>query len=281
MPRLYIHDRFDVVIHHDEKDTALNFIRQVRNNLAQLLQTHAKLPHLILILLSNENLDDHAFATTQLERMILWLLSEVEAMIKLRISQLPEKCKTPGEPAVYILKMLPRLERSPQSEMFKSLRRKINNAIPAVANKFQFGFINAYEVNTSSGLYFDATGSRLTSMGIVQLWKSISTTIQEIMEEKRAKIKPLTFSKMTQTNQAPDIKTLEKIKAEENYDQSKSEDAPVEIRRKLPNPDELGQNSRSSHKRRSPTRYKDRYFHDKYDYAGPHYSRYHYYSNKY
>lgn len=155
IPRLFIHDNFDVIIHYEDKNTKQNFLRQVRNNFAQLLKANYKPPQILLILLSNEILDDTAFAMSQLQDMLMWLLAEIQTMIKTRISQLPEKCITPGEPWVYLLKPLPRTNRAPEVNLFKSIRRKINSQIPDIVKIFKFGFINAYDINTSSTLLLE------------------------------------------------------------------------------------------------------------------------------
>lgn len=279
MPRLYIHDKFDVLAHYENKGHPINFIKQVRNNFAQMLKANAKLPTIIIIMLGNELLEDAAFAVSQLQRMVQWLLAEIDFMIKSRIKQLPEKCITQAEPAVFLLKFLPRTTRAEEADLFKSTRRKINNMIPELTNQFNFGFINAYEINSSSALLFDAKGTKLTAPGMVRLWESISDRVREIIEDKKAKLRPTTKDAISQTQSIKGMKSLAQLLKEEKgggdrnlaSHASKGDQPSVnhnEVKREPEN------QARRSYNR-------GRYLHDTYDYSNYQYDRYHYYPRKY
>lgn len=271
MPRLFIYDHFDVIIHHEDRDasSAVNFIKQIRNNFNQLLHNHPKLPTMILIVLNNELLDNTAFAATQIPRLITWLLGEIQNMIKQRISHLPEKCVILSEPSVYVLKMLPRMQKSQDLGLFKSLRRKLNTQLPKIANKFGFGFINAYEINATTSLFFQADGKKLTPAGTVQLWDSISHTIHEIIEDRRKRCRPLVESKSAQTDDVRNLPTFQQLKQEEDAQAKKNPDKKdstnTPSRRRLPPPPPRANYSR---------------YHQDYDYNNYHYDRYHFNSNR-
>lgn len=188
-PRLYMHDNYDIIPCYDESAKG-NFLKQIRNSLVHLTKAHYKLPSKILILLDNEILDETAFAVTQLANALKWLFNEMESIITTRRSQLPLRCLKPGEPSVFLLKMIPRGIKSENISLFKSVRRKINNLIPAIAEKFEYGFINACEITSDSTTYFDRSGKKLAPAGIIKLWESISQIIQEMDQSKEAKSKP-------------------------------------------------------------------------------------------
>lgn len=200
-PRLYIHDHYDVIPHFDDSNAKENFLWQIQNNLAYLLKVHYKLPQKIIIILNNSVLDDPAFATTQLASLLKWLFKEIEAAINLRRKNLPIRCLKKGEPAVFLLKLLPRASRAEEAEMFKSTRRKVNSQIPTIMEKFEYGFINVCEITTSNSLMYDRSGKNLAPAGIVQFWESISQTVKEINEQKQAKIQEskdkITIEKVT------------------------------------------------------------------------------------
>lgn len=264
MPRLFIHDQFDVITHYEDKE-GQNFIKQIRNNLAQLMAGHAKLPAMILIIISNEVLDDTAFAISQLQKLLTWLLTEIQVMIRIRANQLPDKCKVPTEPAVYLLKFLPRSQHNSDSSLFKSTRRKINNIIPELTNKLGFGFINAYDINTSTALLFDSEGRKLTSAGYVQMWESISHTIHEMIDNKRRKCKPITTTAESQTEDVRNLPTFQQLKKEEEAQDKQAQvrhNTDISGRRRLPPPPP------------KPNNYK---IHQEYDYnSSHHYNRYHF-----
>lgn len=188
-PRLYIHDNYDVITAFEDENSKDNFLRQVRNNLAHLMKIHYKLPEKIIIILNNTILDDTAFAVTQLAEMLKWLLAEIESAISTRRKQLPIRCLKKGEPSVHLLKMLPRASRCDNTNLFKSIRRKVNNQIPSITERFQFGFINVCEITTTSSIFFDRTGRMLTPSGIMQFWESISDTVKEMNDDKLPKPK--------------------------------------------------------------------------------------------
>lgn len=188
-PRLYIHDYYDVIPFFDDSQANNNFLWQIQNNLAHLLKVHYKLPEKIVIILNNSILDDTAFATTQLAAILQWLFKEIEAAINLRRKHLPIRCLKKNEPSVYLIKMLPRATRAEDGDMFKSIRRKVNNQIPLITEKFEYGFINVCKITTSNSLMYDRSGKALAPAGMVQFWDSISHTIKEINEEKGSKSK--------------------------------------------------------------------------------------------
>lgn len=214
-PRLYIHDHYDVITLFEDEPGNENFVKQVRNNLAQLMKTHYKLPEKIIVMLNNTLLDDTAFAVTQLTELLKWLLSEIETAINYRRKYLPIRCLQPGEPAVYLLKMLPRGNKMVNTSTFKSVRRKINNQIPTITEKFEFGFINAYEINSSTSLFFDRHGKHLSPTGTMKFWESVSDTIKEMNEDKLQKAKIHDAPKERATERAEiDKKDSQKIRPE-------------------------------------------------------------------
>lgn len=193
-------------------------MRQIQNNLAHLMKIHYKLPEKIIIILNNSILDDAALATTQLPALLQWLLTEIEAAISFRRKHLPIRCLRTGEPAVYLLKMLPRASRAEQIDLFKSIRRKVNSTIPSIISKFEFGFINVCEITTTSSLFFDRSGKALSPAGMQQFWVSISDTIKQINEEKLPKPKALTEDKGSQT---PDNHTSRRVPNRPAHDNSR------------------------------------------------------------
>lgn len=173
------------------------------------------------------------------------------------------------------MKLLPRTHRAENSELFKSLRRKINNVIPEIVNEFKFGFINAYEVNTTSALLFDATGKKLTPTGVIQFWESISNTIKDIMENKRAKLKPATRNYNSQTDPIKGLKSLVKVKQEDAEPVHHTPDV------KRQNEDKRGKSEDRTSDRYQYHRSQGRFYHNAYDYPNYEYDRYHYYPRKY
>lgn len=275
MPRLFIHDYFDVIAHHEDKENG-NFLKQICNNLAQLMKSNTKLPAQIIIILNNDILEDTAFSVTQLPHVISRLLSEIQRMIGQRIKQLPDRCLKPNEPTVHLLKFLPRASNSPNSNLFKSTRRKLNNLIPDITCRYGFGFINAYEINTTSALQFNSDGKKLSPSGVIQLWESISHTIHEIIEDRRRKCKPVTTQAETQTDDVRNLPTFHQLKKQEEEDLKrgssivpKRENENLNSRRRLPPPPP----QKSPHK--SSARY-----HESLDYNSYHYNRYHFNTNR-
>lgn len=204
-PWLYMHDHYDVITHYDEAQPNENFLLQIRNSMAHLMKFHYKLPSKILLLLNNTILDDPAFAITQLAPMLKWLFAEIETMITKRRGELPVKCLKDGEPAVYMIKMLPRgiSNIDEQGNLFKSIRRRINGEIPDILSRFKYGFINACEITSASAIFFDCSGKNLAPAGAVHFWESVSQVIKEIDIDKTRK-QPQYSQNTSKANQTPE-----------------------------------------------------------------------------
>lgn len=210
-----MHDHYDVIPFFDDSNAKNNFLWQIQSNLAALMKAHYKLPEKIIIILNNSSLDDTAFAITQLAKLLQWLFKEIEAAINYRRRHLPVRCLKKEEPAVYLIKMLPRAARAENSEIFKSTRRKINHQIPVIAEKFEYGFINVCEITTTDSLMYDRTGKNLAPAGILQFWQSVSETIKEINEDKAQKAAALSSS-LPPENQQQLAKQKSKSPARDN-----------------------------------------------------------------
>lgn len=199
-PQLYMHEHYNVKTYvtpnkgKAEEENA-NFIQNVRNEIATTVMRKIMLPQKILVMLSSERLSDPVFSIECMEGLLRWLLDEIEDIVKFQKKCLPEKSKNFDTPRVYFLKILPKPNESPRSNLFKGVRRKFNNTLQSMLESYhQFGFINVHEITTRNKdekFFITKDSGLLSDEGTIQLWDSISQTFKAI----DMKIKPKAITK--------------------------------------------------------------------------------------
>lgn len=202
-PQLYIHETYNVRTYQpgeNDKKSKDNFIQQIRNEFAQTVIRKVMLPSAVLFMLSSAKLDDAVFAIECMDGLLRWLMDEVEDILKFQMKSLPEKDKVFNEPRVYFLKILPKPADSPNSNLFKGVRRKFNSSLQSMLESYHaFGFINIHEITTRAKderFFISSKSGRLSDEGIIQFWESISQTFKAI--DNRAKPKALMKNQQTQ-----------------------------------------------------------------------------------
>lgn len=203
-PQLYIHEFYNVKVYQtlgieSEKE---NFVSNIRNEIAKTVMRKVSLPQKILILISSCKLDDPVFAIECMEGLIRWLLDEIDDIIKFQKKCLPEKAKKIDSPRVYFLKVIPKPNEAPNSNLFKGVRRKFNNVLQTMLQNYHsFGFINVHEITTrvkDERFFISNQSGSLSDEGAIQLWVSISQTFKAI--DQRLLPKAITKNQSTQWN---------------------------------------------------------------------------------
>lgn len=217
-PQLYIHEQYNVktyVSQGSNEDETKNFIQKLRNEIASTVMRKIMLPQKMLIMLSSKLLDDPVFGIECMEGLLRWLLDEIEDILKFQKKCLPSKSKQLETPRVYFLKILPKPNEAPGSNLFKGVRRKFNNTLQTMLQSYHhFGFINVHEITTRTKdeKFFIAKDSGLLSdEGIIQLWDSISQTFKAI--DLRMKPKAITKDQSSQY----DVSDFRQERKTQNY----------------------------------------------------------------
>lgn len=199
-PSLYIHECYNVRTYQDNTAQG-NFIQKIRNDIANTVMRKVLLPSAIIILISNNILDDPVFAVECSEGLLQWLLDEVFEIIKFHKKCLPPKSTKFEEPRVYVVKALPKPSKIPLPTLFRGVRRKYNNNLQnLLENYHNFGFINVHEITTQQQdekFFISNYSGKLSDEGIIQFWISISQTFKAMDDKVKAAV--MVLNKNTQT----------------------------------------------------------------------------------
>lgn len=184
-PQLYIHDHYNVKTYlTPPQGHQSNFIKEIRNEIANTILRKVSLPHRILILLSSKRLEDPVFAIECMEGLLRWLMDEIEDILKFQKRCLPDKAKIQDAPRVYFLKILPKPNEAPNCNLFKGVRRKFNSTLQNMLQSYHsFGFINIHEITTrvkDEKFFISNQSGSLSDEGSIQFWESISQTFKAI-----------------------------------------------------------------------------------------------------
>lgn len=190
MPTLYIHENYNVRTYpNDIQET--NFLKEIRNQIATTVMRKINLPSAMLIMISNDLLDDAVFTIECMEGALCWLFDEILEIIKFQWKCLPQKSKKRDEPRIYMLKALPKPQKIPKSNLYKGVRRKFNAMLQTILEDYHgFGFINAHEITTrekDEKFFISNYDGALSDEGIIQLWMSISQTFKAMDDGLKAK----------------------------------------------------------------------------------------------
>lgn len=202
MPSLYIHEKYNVRAYpaHDISAES-NFIANIRNNIANTVMRKVLLPTSILIILSNDILDDAVFTIECMDGLLRWLLDEIVEIIKFQKRCLPPKSTRFEEPRVYLLKALPKPGKINFPTLFRGVRRKFNSNLQNMLENYHgFGFINIHEITTrpqDERFFISNQSGKLSDEGIIQLWTSISQTFKAM--DDKLKAPTMIANKATQT----------------------------------------------------------------------------------
>lgn len=202
MPSLYIHENYNVKTYPTTNTTRNEFLKEIRNAIANTIMRKITLPSAILIMLSNNLLEDAVFAIECMDGIWRWLMDEIYEMIKFQWNNLPPKSKKFDEPRVYVLKAIPKPNKIKAAALFRGVRRKYNSNLQNMLQDYHgFGFINVHEITTrekDEKFFISNLDGTLSDEGTIQLWTSISQTFKAMDEGNKAKA--LVAEKATQTD---------------------------------------------------------------------------------
>lgn len=163
---------------------AAYFIRQILDNIIELINAKGYLPDYILIVLGEEILCDTNLVRLGMKTLITKLLDELQFVICDWNNAVPEKSKRKALPQIVMTKIIPK-PLSAASLEFKSARRKFNKIIESELPKYEkltCKFLNIGEITTDTFDYFFVNG-KLNRSGITAFWLSVANQIKTWEEE--------------------------------------------------------------------------------------------------
>ena len=180
-------------------------IGRVVNSLITALNTHDRLPRLVVIMLDKDLIEDVGIYDHCAEDVIAqnldWLIRQIEVAIKRRRMELTDI--KPGavygsDPKIVLVEMIRRPLVFPlNSVMYQvlALRKKFNAILNDAA--LHFGYHRMYLEACTSEYLFDRLG-KLNEEGKIEMWREIDALIEKF-DCKKINLKPVSYDQERNT----------------------------------------------------------------------------------
>lgn len=189
---LYMYQMYDIESFYPEKLCTDTFGKIIRSLFYEALEKHNRLPAVIIVVTGNDKIDDMTSTSFHTKRIWNALCIELDRAIKARKNDLPKKAILNEEPRVYFNSVFPRHkdhceEQGEGIESFKSKRRRLNNLLPQVLKKFDFGVFTITGIIPDNDDYFIGSTGKLNGKGMEAFWTSLSKELRladELLKER-------------------------------------------------------------------------------------------------
>lgn len=203
---LYMYQEYDVYSFYPKKLCNDTFGKVLRSTLGEALGKHNKLPSVMIIVVGNSNIDDKVTTNQHTRRVWTAICNEIDRSLKARKDDLPKKACVTEEPRVYITNIPPRHKDHGENlddgfEPFKTKRRRLNNILPQVAEKFNFSVLTITGILPDNvDLFVPSTGS-LNGKGMEAFWNSVSRELRLADDLVKQKYKNLVIQRYLEDKQ--------------------------------------------------------------------------------
>lgn len=192
--QLYIYQAYDVQIFYPKKQCSDTFGKQVRTTLYQALKENNKLPAVLLVITGNDKIDNMVSTPYHTKRIWNTLFTEIDRAIKARKNDLPRKAYLNEEPRVFISNVYPRYKDHCERldagfDTFKTKRRRLNNILPQVAEKYSFEVMSVTGIMPDNSEFFEMSTGKLSGKGMREFWVSISKELKFADETVKERIR--------------------------------------------------------------------------------------------
>lgn len=189
-------------------EQAKNMPKVLLDVLVEALNSHAKIPHTLIIVMNNHNFWNQSsdLLHFQMERIITKFIKEIRKIVELRNWSLPIKAVNWEYPRIFITKPLPmpnKLEHYPKG--FRPNRRRFNKLLLRGEATNRYKSINlAQFMCENENKLFDKKG-RATEVGYKEFWIAVSDAVHKSDNNNRItnnKLKAKTLASQITLNQA-------------------------------------------------------------------------------
>lgn len=191
---LYLYQAYDVQYFYPNKLCADTFGKIVRCCLYQALSENNRLPAVIIVITGNKDVDNKVSNPYNTKRIWNSLCNEIDRAIKARKNDLPKKAFLNEEPRVFFSNMFPRSkskcdDKDDGQDSYKTKRRRLNNILPQILQKFGFEVITINGIKPEEADYFESSTGLLSGKGMEMFWNSISKELKLADERLKEQIK--------------------------------------------------------------------------------------------
>lgn len=161
---------------------AKNTPNLILNSLVDTLNTKAKVPHTLVIMMNDNRFWNNSdLLTHQMERIIARFLKEIRRIIEARNLSLPPRAVNWDYPRIFITKALPLPNNmtKPYPRGFKANRKAYNKVLEQAEAQHNFKLINLSEFTSENDNKFFVGDGTISQCGHRNLWISISDAIHK------------------------------------------------------------------------------------------------------
>lgn len=176
--RLFIMDQFEVLFSQCHYSWA--FTTQIKGGLAHLLNKYWRLPNYIIIMFSNDQVEECDVLGDEIYKVLEELFTFINRALTERKSKLPKKAKRYKPPSVIIIKTVAKSQELLNSSNFKNRRRTFNRALQKTALNFNWSLINIDAIIPTAPVHFDDKGDELSDAGFRHFWEFLSEEIRRL-----------------------------------------------------------------------------------------------------
>lgn len=194
---LYMHQQYDV---HCFTMTNLDWnpLSKVRNAGIKALNNRGIIPHTIILIFGHGlDLDPEILKSKKgINKGINWVLTELKNAVISKRNLMPAKAVPQFDTRFLIIRQLPRPLPSEDGNLFKTNRRKFNQALEKVSKLLEMTILEANDITSAANPAVFNPQDKLTQKGLEIFWGSVDTAFQFLDEKSMTKtpVKKVTAS---------------------------------------------------------------------------------------
>lgn len=167
---------------------ARNIPNLILNSLVDTLNTKAKVPHTLVIMMNDYRFwNDMNILTHQMDRLIFRFLKEIRRIVESRNLSLPPRAVNWDYPRIFLTRALPLPNNmsTPYPKGFKANRRKFNRLLLKFEEDLNYKSINMPDFACENENQFFTENGGITQKGYRNIWSTISDAIHKSDNQTR------------------------------------------------------------------------------------------------
>lgn len=160
----------------------------ILNSLVDTLNTKAKVPHTLVIMMNDHRFwNDRVFLDLQMDRILCRFIKEIRRIVEARNLSLPPRAVNWDYPRIFLTRPLPLPNNmsKPYPKGFKSNRKKFNRLLQKAEEQLDYKSICMSEFTSENENKFFSDDGAITQKGYRNIWTTISDAIHKSDNQNR------------------------------------------------------------------------------------------------
>lgn len=166
-------------------ENTMSVLAQITNGVATALSSTGQMPSVIFLFL-----EDLIFTSTEIylpseiEAQLRWIFGSIDHMLKTRRRIMPKNSIRSLEPAVLLIKSLPRYDFGRMNMAYSEFtyrQERFNTMLQQIGNCYGFQVVETLSIHHKDYLCFDESGNgrQLSNRGKYRFWRELFQTMAE------------------------------------------------------------------------------------------------------